>query len=139
MRLLLVGGSELTAWVVRRLVPSGVEVERCDTIAEARETLVDAPPQAAIFDVSRSRVPWRSLADLCNRHEPRIPFLCYSVIHSESFETGVQPCCEEFFTLPEPLDDLRARLESLIEIARAESARPQDGTAGSARHTPDTD
>lgn len=118
MRLLLVGGSELTAWVMGRLVPPDVEVERCSSFEEARQILTNDPPQAVIFDATRSRLPWSSLAGICAEHEPHIPYVCYSFLHGKQEELGVEPCCDAFFTMPLPVEDLRGRIAQLVEAAR---------------------
>jgi hypothetical protein len=110
--------------VLRRLAPPDVEVERCSTFEEAHQVLTDDPPQAAILDVTRSRLSWSALASICAEHEPPIPYVCYSFVHGAQDEVGVEPCCDAFFTMPQPIDDLRTRIEQLVQAARAHEVAP---------------
>ena len=113
MRILLVGGSELMAWVVRRVAPSHVEVQHGKTFEEARSALRDRPPQAALFAVTPSRQPWDQLAQVCRERRPPIPFIDYFHAGGESPRPGAAGSRSDPH-VPVPVDDLRERLEELI-------------------------
>ena len=121
MRILLIGGSELMAWVVRRVAPSRVEVQHGKTFEEARSALRDRPPQAVLFAVTPSRQPWDELAQICRERQPPIPFVDYFHVGGEFPEpeaAGTNPDPH----VPVPVDDLRQKLEALIgEAARGEA------------------
>ena len=115
-RLLIVDGSHLTAWLVAQVAPPGVEIVRAETFASALRILDEAPPDAAIFNLTPCRLEWQALVDRCNRHEPRIPFLCTSALDGSEDESLPIPCSPDDYC-PKSLlvHDLRARVERLVE------------------------
>lgn len=118
MRVLLVGGSHLMAWVVGRLAPTCADVEHCATFAEAEAALRLHPPRAVVFAVSPRREPWSSLADVCLRHQPPIPFFAYFPPRDSAAEAGaVSGAGRVGVRRPLPAEELRIRLEELIETA----------------------
>jgi DNA-binding NarL/FixJ family response regulator len=123
-RLLIVDGSDLTAWLVAHAVPAGVEVVRAATFAQAVRILRDAPPDVAIFNLTPSHLDWRTLLETCDRHEPPVPFLCTSPLDEANASDSPLPCRPERFC-PKSLlvPELRARIERLIEAATAAPPR----------------
>jgi DNA-binding response OmpR family regulator len=125
MRLLLVDGSLLMEVVVRYVAPSGVEVERVVTFEGAREALMRDPPQAAIFSLTPTPLPWQTLEQLCREHQPPIPFVYLSSVHSSAAEAGLP---EEaggcFLPMPMALSQLRQQIEKLVGAARPAGTRP---------------
>ena len=133
MRLLLVGESELMAWVIQHLTPTGVQVERSETLAEALSVLSTRPPDAAIFTIGPGRLPWDSLARLCRNHEPPIPFLCWSSVLRDPAEARIEGVPRDrLIALPLSLTDLEASMTQLLEEARAirSAPRPSDTNSG---------
>jgi DNA-binding NtrC family response regulator len=113
-RLLLVDGSDLTSWLVARLIPRHMEIVRVGSFAEADRFLREQPPDAAIFNLTPRHLDWRALIDLCVFHEPVIPFLCCTVFENEEERDGPLPCRpEDYFTKSIPKDEFRALLERL--------------------------
>ena len=113
MRLLLVGGSELLAWVIGCVAPPRVDVQHGRTFEEARSALRGRPPQAAIFAVTPSRTPWDQLAESCRAHQPPIPFIDYFDVGGEIREPGATGPHADLHT-PVSTDELRAALEELL-------------------------
>lgn len=114
-RLLVVDRSELLAWRVAKIVPSGVQVEGVSSLSEALRILEDNPPDAAIFELSRCHSDWRTLLDACTEGEHLIPFLCVAEIGV--FEAcGRQIPCRQEDLIPEelPKDVFGRKIADLI-------------------------
>ena len=89
MRIALVGGSELMAWIVAEVSPPDVEIQHLRRFAAARETLETHPPDAVLFAVTPQRPPWDDLADLCAENQPPIPS---AVLHGGTFAASWRWC-----------------------------------------------
>jgi hypothetical protein len=119
-RLLLVDGSDLTSWLVARLIPRTMEIFRVGSFAEADRFLREQPPDAAIFNLTPRHLDWRALIDLCVFHEPVIPFLCCTVFENEEERDGPLPCRpEDYFTKSISQAEFRTLLERLCAESRA--------------------
>ncbi len=77
MRIALVGGSELMAWIVGEVSPVDVEVEHLPGFVVAKGAVETRPPDAVIFAISPERPPWDELVGLCDEHQPPIPSTVY--------------------------------------------------------------
>lgn len=124
LRLLVVDGSRLMAWLVAQVVPPGVEVVHVASLADAERILVEDPPAAAIFNVTPTLAAWRALVDRCAGHRPPIPYLCSSALDgAETLASGLAPGDPAFLPKSLPVAELRARVGALLARARAESAK----------------
>ncbi len=124
IQLLVVDGSELLTWMVSRIAPVGVEVERAATYSEAEKILSKNPPDAAIFNLAPCIPIWRNLIETCVQSEPVIPFLCTAAMDEESAcDLGV-PCRRgDFLSLDMTPTELSQAISFLIEEARCERPR----------------
>jgi hypothetical protein len=87
---LVLDGSRLLPWTVRRLVPAGVEIEIAASSVEALQMLRDHPPDAAIVNVDPGGPPWREIGRLCLEMRPPIPVL----FESNVFRSAAEACIE---------------------------------------------
>ena len=114
-RILVVDRSDLLAWVVNRLAPPDTVIERASSFADAKRTLLDDPPDAAIFSLERCHASWRALIDCCIENPRTIPFVCTGEL--EHFDAcGCElPCrMEDFMPGHATADELAGRIASLI-------------------------
>lgn len=126
MRVLLIGGSQLMAWVVAHLAPPHAEVEHCETFADAEATLSLRPPRAVVFAVTPDREPWTELADLCALHQPPIPFFAYFLPRDSAAEPGAAGSgASGSVRRPLSAQQLRSKLEELVEAASLNAAAPR--------------
>lgn len=123
-RILVVDGSRLMAWLVGAVAPEAVEVEHASSLAEAREVLTRHPPQAAVFDLTPTRLPWHELADLCRLASPPIPFRCFSASWARDDEPGDSPGCRWVVDKPRTIDELRAQVDALVRESRQATQEP---------------
>lgn len=116
MRLLIVGGTDLMAWVVRHLVPGDIEVEQATTLDEVKTILRLRPPQAALFHGKASTRPWSEVYRLCHAHEPPIPTLFYPGSYPGPDEIRHTGYADEYCQKPLPACELQHQLYRLLGI-----------------------
>jgi len=116
MRLLIVGGTDLMAWVVRHLVPEDVEVEHATTLDEVKTILRLRPPRAALFHGKTSTSPWSEVYRLCHTHEPPVPTLFHPCSYLEPDEMKRTDCADEYCPRPLPTCELRRQIIRLLGI-----------------------
>ena len=127
LRLLIVDGCQLNAWLAGHLVPDGVRVELAQSFDRARATLSDDPPHAAIFNVTPCDLPWEELALLCQDHDPPIPFIWCSAVFDSPEQAGTGPIPGAGFCYkPSSVEEMRQQIVELMGKARAntEPAQP---------------
>lgn len=125
MRVLLIGGSHLMAWVVAHLAPPSADVEHCETFAEAKAALLLRPPRAVVFAATPDREPWSELADMCSRHQPPIPFFAYFPPRASVAEGGASGGAESgSVRRPLSAQQLRSKLEELAQTASRNAPAP---------------
>lgn len=128
INLLVVDGSELLTWMVSRIAPVGVVVNRASTFSEAEKILSHHPPDAAIFNLSPCIPIWRTLIEACIQSVPIIPFLCTAARDEESACSSGVPCRQgDFISLDMTPTELSRAVSFLIEEARCD--RPDRFTA----------
>ncbi len=121
VRLLVVDGSELLTWMVSRIAPLGVEVERASSFSQAEKILSNNPPDAAIFNLSPCIPIWRNLIEACVQSVPIIPFLCTAAIDEESAYCSGVPCRQgDFISLDMTPIEFSQAVSFLIEEARCD-------------------
>ena len=135
-RVLMVDGSTLMGWLVKSLSSSAIDIVCARSFDDARRLLRSHPPDAAIFNITPSELPWHELRDLCRCHEPSIPFLCFSAVEDAAGEVAVCDDAELLYK-PVPTSELRSRVDDLVSSARrartsAERDR-EDGTGQNVR------
>ncbi len=115
MRLLVLDGSRLLPWLVRRLAPAGVEVEIVASSGEALRVLREHPPDAAIVNVDPGGPPWQEIGRRCLERRPLIPVLFESNVFRTASEAGVELRDGAAF-LPSPTHapELRGALARLV-------------------------
>ena len=124
VRLLVIDGSELLTWMVSRIAPVGVEVDRAATFSEAERILNNNPPDAAIFNLAPCIPIWRHLIEACVQSKPVIPFLCTAAMDEESACSLGVPCRRgDFISLDMTPTELSQAISFLIEEARCERPR----------------
>ncbi len=111
MRLLVVGGNPILGWIVRHLVPQEVAVESATNLWDAREVLLDRPPDAVLIQVMPKPCPCRQVVALCQRQRPPIPTLFYAGAYLDPCELDVPARRGDLAIEP---SDLRRRLDRLI-------------------------
>jgi len=115
-RILVVDRSELLAWVVERLSPPDVVIERASSFTDAERALVQDPPDAAVFYLERCHACWRTLIDRCLDGPRVIPFVCTGEL--EHFEScGCDLPCREADFVPSggTSAEFKNRINSLVE------------------------
>ncbi len=119
MRLLVLDGSRALHSQVRRLAPGSVRVQTVFSFGEALAALRRDPPEAAIFNLTPSDLPWAQLQRLCREHSPPIPVLYESCVHSCLCEAGLGETDQwsAFLAKPYRLADLRSQIEELVRKA----------------------
>jgi len=115
VRLLVLDGSRLLPWTVRRLVPADVEIEIVASSGEALRVLREHPPDAAIVNVDPGGPPWREIGRLCLELRPPIPVL----FESNVFRSASEACVElrrgvAFLPSSAHTPELRGALERLL-------------------------
>ncbi len=130
MRLLVLDGSRVLHTLVRRLAPSGVDVEEALTFHEAEQTLRERPPDAVIVNLTPAELPWAELKRLCQTHTPPIPVLYESCIHQCPSEAGLGELhpTGEFLTKPYSVSELRRQIDRLVHLARQGVEQPETET-----------
>ncbi len=121
MRLLIVDGNRPLVWVVRRLVPGGVEVENATTREQVDRGLHDRPPDAVLLNVRRPAGPWREVAGWCQQRRPPIPVLFHTGASVDPDEVGIRTDRHSFFTESLTAEDLH-RLLQVVESGSAASS-----------------
>ena len=124
MRLLVLDGSKLLPWTVRRLVPPDVEIEIAASSVDALRVLRERPPDAAIVNVDPGGPPWQEIGRLCLETRPPIPVL----YESNVFRNASEACVElrrgvAFLPSSARTPELRGALERLL-AGRDPGARP---------------
>ena len=119
MRLLVLDGSRMLPSVVRRLVPAGVEIEAASTFDEALTILRLDPPQGMIVNLGPADLPWGDVQRLCHEHQPEIPVLFESCIHTCPRDAGLADLdpSAAFLAKPYSLADLKLQIERMLEAA----------------------
>jgi DNA-binding response OmpR family regulator len=119
MRLLVLDESRVLVSVVKRVAPPGVEVETANSFDAAWELLHKRSPDALIATLGPTELPWDTLKDYCESHEPKIPVLFESCVHSTPAEAGLGPLEKgaEFVRKPYPLEELKAQIDRLVRTA----------------------
>ena len=114
-RLLVVDGSQLMTWLVMSVVPRGVSVEWVTSFAEAEAILRENPPDAAILNITPSRLDWNLLREICRGHRPPVQVICCEAIGN--LDGGSQSTCPDERSLSKPfsINDLRQRVGLLLE------------------------
>ena len=116
VRLLIVDGSPLMAWLVSTVTPPGVQVERASSFTEAEIMLKEHPPDAAILNITPSHLNWSFLGDLCRVHQPPIPFLCCNAVPTDADDDAFVACpIEKHLIKPFSIKELRECVNHLIE------------------------
>ena len=135
MHLLVLDGSRVLLFVVRRLAPPGVEVESVTTFDDALKRLALKPPDAMIINLTPSDLPWNKLQRLCQKHSPPIPVLYESCIYRSPLEAGLGSLdgTGNFLEKPYSIADLRSEIERLVEMAAAGSRPDPDPRPSSLR------
>jgi len=121
IRILVADRSELLAWVVERLSPPDVVIERVSSFADAERALVNDPPDAAVFYLERCHASWRTLIACCLENPRVIPFVCTGEL--EHFETcGCDlPCrIEDFVPINATPAEFTDRISSLIADCKSD-------------------
>lgn len=126
MHLLVLDGSRVLHSLVKRLAPEGVAVETAANFDEARQRLIDHPPQAMIVNLTPAELPWRELQSLCQGHSPPIPVLYESCVHRGPDDAGLASLNHSgrFLEKPYTMDELRDELLRLMAAAESEVAEP---------------
>jgi DNA-binding response OmpR family regulator len=138
VRILVIDGCQLNAWLVGRLAPPGVNIEQVQSFEGAREVLTTNPPDAVILNVTPCELPWGQLADLCRNHEPPIPYLLCSTVFDDSelapadHGPGVSYCYK-----PVSVPHMRRQIEALVTRARGGSELALEDPEGT-NFTPQT-
>ena len=127
MHLLVLDGSRVLPSLVKRLAPSGVDVESAATFEEARRRLQKRPPQAMIVNLTPAELPWQELQSLCQEHSPPIPVLYESCIHHSPDEAGLGSLGGggRFLEKPYSLGELRQEILRLMAAAESDPAGPE--------------
>lgn len=129
-RVLVVDGSTLMGWLVKSLSSSAIDIVCARSFDDARRHLQAHPPNAAIFNITPSELPWHELRDLCRCHEPAIPFLCFSAVEETGKKVAVCDGAELLYK-PIPTSELRNRVDDLVASAqRASSSAETDREDG---------
>lgn len=120
MRLLVLDGSKLLPWTVRRLVPADVEIEIAASSVDALRVLRDHPPDAAIVNVDPGGPPWQEIGRLCLERRPPIPVL----FESNVFRSASEACVElrrgvAFLPSSARTPELRGALDRLLAVREA--------------------
>lgn len=138
-RILVVDRSELLAWVVERLSPPGVVIERASSFADAERALVIDPPDAAVFYLERCHASWRTLIDRCLEGPRVIPFVCTGELeHLESCGCDLPCRIEDFVPINATPAEFTDRISSLIADCKSdESPRFRHGREPWADTTPE--
>ncbi len=128
MRLLIVGGTSLMAWVIRHLVPEDVEVMHATTLDEVTTILRLRPPKAALFHGNPSTRPWSEVHRLCHTHEPPIPTLFHPCTYLEPDEMRHTDCADDYCPKPLPACELRRQIYRLLGLdGEAEAGETSPG------------
>jgi len=77
VRVLLMDASPVTAWLMRRLLPMGAEIEWVQDFSAAERALKERGFDGALFGLAATQPPWFRLTELCRNRVPGIPYLCY--------------------------------------------------------------
>ena len=120
MRLLVLNESPVLVSVVKRLAPPGVVVETVDSFDAAWDLLNRQTPDALIANVGPNELPWDTVRTYCQVHEPPIPVLFESCVHSTPQEAGLGQLGNgaAFIHKPYPLEDLKVQIDRLVRTAR---------------------
>lgn len=131
MRLLLLDDSRVLPWLVRRMVPPGVQVQVTHSFSDALRRISEDPPEAIMVNLPLAKLPWRRFHEMCTGHQPPIPVLYESCTHSGVAEAGVsfQEGYADFLPSPWTAALLRSRIASLIDAADR-ARRPVPRPAG---------
>lgn len=127
MRLLVLDESQVLVSVVKRVVPTCVEVETAGTFEAAWHLLRQRTPDAVIANVGPNDLPWDSMRDYCQRHDPQIPVLFESCVHRSAAEAGLGPLNHNatFIRKPYPLEELKAQIDRLVREALETRGQPE--------------
>lgn len=127
LRLLVVDGSPLAAWVITRLVPDDVRVITATSLQQARDVLVDDPPHAVILNLTPSRVSWRDVVELCKQRHPPIPFRCSSALDVSEWADSDLPCSrKDHFVKTIPVDEFKRVVLELVGEAQRLTANGEN-------------
>lgn len=117
--MLVVDGSQLMGWLVDSLSPPSVDVCQITSFEEAKDLLLTDPPDAAIFNIGPSELPWSELHALCDTHRPRIPYLCCSAVGDIPADKLDTYCADNRILIkPIPMMVLREEVLGLTDEAR---------------------
>jgi len=118
------------AWVVRHLVPGGIEVEHATTLDEVKTLLRLRPPQAALFHGKALTRPWSEVYRLCHTHEPPIPTLFHPGSYLEPDEIEGGDYADEYCPTPLPACELQRQIYRLLGVGPAPEAGESSAQAG---------
>lgn len=125
--MLLVDGSQLMGWLVDSLTPPTVDVRQTTSFEEATDILRNDPPDAAIFNIGPSDLPWCELHTMCETHKPRIPYLCCSAVEDIPADRFDTYCADNRMLIkPIPMMVLRESVLGLIDESRQLQLEAED-------------
>ncbi|HSM15089.1 MAG TPA: hypothetical protein VLA66_13560 [Thermoanaerobaculia bacterium] len=130
VRLLVLDQCRILPLRVGREVPPGVEIVATTSVREAERLIRFDPPDAAVVSLTPASVDWPAFQRLCARHQPPIPVLYESCVHSAAAEIGLEAGdgYAAFLPKPSPAGELRLALVRLLEEAE-QSRGPSAGGA----------
>ncbi len=130
MRLLLVDGNVLLAWVVRHLAPADVEVECADTREQIETALRERPPDGVLLNLRRASGPWHEVAAWCQQHDPPIPVLYHDGAYLDPVKEGIQLDDESFFTESLAAGDLDRLIRAATDGSKLQRRAPAGSSGG---------
>jgi len=96
-----------------------VEVEIVSRFDDALELLEARPPDAVIVNLGPAELPWQELKRRCETHNPPIPVLFESCVHTSVDEAGIGDMAETSAFLAKPYHsaELEAQIKRLLETS----------------------
>lgn len=124
IRVLVVDGSSLMLRLVENIAHEEVRVDQARTFSDAQYALAIDPPQAVIFNITPCHLRWRLLINLCQSHDPQIPFFCCTSLPEDHDIILDLPCDKEgIFFKPMPIGELRLCVRELLDRAPGSDIR----------------
>jgi DNA-binding NtrC family response regulator len=122
---LVLDGSQLLAWTVKRLCPPDTEILGLTSFQEACRVVAEEPPDAAVIRLGSAEVSWRDLQRICASRTPPVPVLFQSSFFETPVEAGLEPQkgLFDFLRLPAPLEEVEAAVAQLLDRARESQRR----------------
>lgn len=131
MRILLLDGCRLNAWLLGSLAPPEVRIRLTDSFAEAIAILETDPPDAAIFNVTPADLPWEQLAAACAAKSPPVPFIWSSPLVDDELVASL-PIAGDAVLRAKPVSirETRRVLNELVERAAERQRRRSVRSSG---------